>query len=811
MAESEAPRTVIRSPAGPERGDIFAGLARPLLKLATTTARDPNPDPEAIAREARTRVEAFETSALRAGLPREAIGSARDALLAVLAARAGSNPAMPPRAWTRALQRRLPGTPIPDADLIAGHAEEAARSAADQDLARFLRHCSEAVRAAHPARAAEPPPWGLIVPLAVCLTLAAWTGWAEWRYAGRLLSGLPAPEVIIATAGGGPAEAARTLDRTRRVVDEIAARAGGGPLGLAPLLGARAPGAIARARYAAVVDHLLPPLLAAALSEALASEGKSVEAYDTLRARAILDGASPWQPEFLTGWMEARASGDRLLGDLAPHAAALSGPHATLPAPDPPLVDQARQIAAEGTPADYAFLELTRDPAARALPGWSATSIPGLSDILVSRSGQPVATPVPGLFTRAGWTYAGADGARRTIDRASREWLTVTRTPLPAIVPEAAVMARLRDATLTVWTEKLADFRVRPFTDQAGALLVSGTLGQPRSPLETLFRATWTEVGGTDRDRSAADQMAIDVAFGATIRFAEAGEMVAISQLFAGLNIELRSIDRDEDQRLMNIQSRAVSIATLDRAPRLVTQIVEDVLAQAAATRADARKSHAARRWSGELLISCRVALDGYPFSPEATDADLDEVRAFLRPDGALGRFVAADLATLLDTSASPWSWRPQARLSGYTSESAAFLERALDAGGALFPETGGGFTAAVLARTGAGATTTMIGGTRADIDATETLATLAWPGPQPSAGARILLTAEVAADWPGPWGLLRLIDDAHVRARDDGKRFLLDLRVSDQRIFMELMFPSPLNPIAAQPSIPGLVCPRAL
>ena len=239
MAERDGPRTVVRPPpgaGGPARSDLFAELAGPLLALAAEAARDPRPDPAAIAAEARRRAEAFEAMALRRGVPRDTVGEARDALLAVLEARARGNPALAPAAWTRARRKALPGVPEPDARELGRHRAAAeAAGPARHDLARFLRHCEEAVAAAPRARESPGLRWGLVVPLAVVLGLAAWAGFAEWRFSARLLAALPSETDVLATAGADPAAAARELDTLRAAVEDVALRSRGSPLGLAPL------------------------------------------------------------------------------------------------------------------------------------------------------------------------------------------------------------------------------------------------------------------------------------------------------------------------------------------------------------------------------------------------------------------------------------------------------------------------------------------------------------------------------------------------------------------------------------------------
>ena len=140
----------------------------------------------------------------------------------------------------------------------------------------------------------------------------------------------------------------------------------------------------------------------------------------------------------------------------------------------------------------------------------------------------------------------------------------------------------------------------------------------------------------------------------------------------------------------MDVQHRAASIATLNQAPRLVVQIIEDVLAQTTASRDGGGQPRAALAWQRDLAAACRAALTGrYPFAADGADADLAAVAAFLGPGGAVARFFACDLAPLIDTTTAPWSWKPEARLSGFAPDSAAFFGRAAAVGDALFPAGG--------------------------------------------------------------------------------------------------------------------------
>ncbi|WP_313353284.1 type VI secretion IcmF C-terminal domain-containing protein, partial [Paracoccus sp. (in: a-proteobacteria)] len=63
----------------------------------------------------------------------------------------------------------------------------------------------------------------------------------------------------------------------------------------------------------------------------------------------------------------------------------------------------------------------------------------------------------------------------------------------------------------------------------------------------------------------------------------------------------------------------------------------------------------------------------------------------------------------------------------------------------------------------------------------------------------------------PGPWGLMRLLGPLRLRERDGGRRFLIDLRTRNARLFLEMGFERPLNPLSARRLLAGLACPQVL
>ncbi len=811
------------------RADVLPALAQPLLALARRAESEKRPDPNELAATARTLVATFETEARRKNVPPDWLLDARDALVALLDARARHNPALPIRRWERALAAALPISRRIGPKRLAERAAEAARGGpAQRDLARFLGHCNEAVQAAHSAgeqhrtRADR----GLVF-LAVAgffAILAAWAAWAEWRFREQLLAQLPdVRRVIEAGNNATPAARAAQLDAFAAAVRLVEQDATRSPLGLIHYVEIVDPGATARRRYSDAADALIAEPLAEALAVALATEGEANALYDSLRAWSILKGTSDWQPRFLAGWVADRSRTFPELASLAQHVVAMSKAPPAIASPDPETIAQARQFASEGLASERALLELTRAEETAALPSWSlGEAVPGLDAILIRRSGLPIERGVAGLYTEAGWNYARSGGAQQAIRRASSEVATLLAAG--GAMTTEAVMDLLQKRTLEAWAHYLGDLRVRPFSDQPTAVVISGALSARNSPLSALIREVWRQSGGTDRSRSHANQLRIAAALGPAIQFVEQGRMSDISHLFVSLNVALSVLDADAEpgkKSLMDAQERANSIVALQQAPLLVVQIVEDVIAQTAVPKeSEGAADHVPKEkpqsvWGSQVAAACQAALSGrYPFF-DGPDADMAEVARIFAPNGTVGSYFRAQLAQLMDMSTTPWRWKPEARLSGYTPESAAFFQTALAVGDALFQRGASPdvpITLEALAQRGAA--TVSIGGAHAPVVTSGEMVTLNWPGPLPARGFEISFDSGVVVEkksTPGPWGLLRFLDGSRLRPRDGGRRFLIDVRAKGARAYLQMSFASPANPITARALLRGLTCPLTL
>jgi type VI protein secretion system component VasK len=777
-----------------------------------------------ILREARALLDRFADDLRAARLPPASVAPARLALALVLDQAARDNGKLVLRDWSAGAHRLL----FEGEDMSVARLREFARRAevAGPDfaaVAAFLESCLVRLEDRR-ARSIddEGDGWSGLLAGAVlgfAALVIAWMVYAEWSFHRDTAEAFAAEAVAIGLdrPGAIPDLAAR-LDRMAAAVDNVEQSLTRAPVRLlAGPLGFDAGDAAQAAQAEAVARHL-PPVMARAIDTALASEGDSIALYDTLRAWDILSGAAEWSSGFLQGWLAARPELLQDLQGLVPHVALLTGPSRDLPPPDPELLAQARVFAAQAPEVDRSWIELIRSRGMTGLAPWRPDrEIEDLSEVVQRRSGLPLETPIPGAFTTAGWAVAQGGAARAAVETARNEAARMFRTGLPRD-PDAAdlVLGRLQIETLAVWRAVLADLRVRSFDRPEAGVRISGLLARRESPLALLLRSTWEQVGGLDRSRPHALQLRIATEFGPMIQYVESGGLLDISDLFASLNATLGARNASEEirnERLLSFGDRAASVAALRQAPPLVVQIVEDVLAQVAVPREAQLANPFTQAWQTDVLDLCLRATQGrFPFDHEGTDADPRELASLLGPDGAIDRYVRNQAEVYIDRSESPWRWRPEARFAGLSPESAAFFERAATLRAAFFGATGALATDVTLAALAErGQAMVALGGANAAVMASSEPAMLAWPGPDPAQGVAVSFDSGGTIAEPGTWGLLRLLAGLRLREREGGQRYLVDLRSDSGRLFLEMAFPTALNPVSGLELAKGFTCPATL
>jgi len=805
----------------------FPRLAAPILRFVDDFAAMSSAKDEAqILATAATLLEEFAKSALGDGAVPASVAPARFSLAVVIDQAARSNTKISMKLWAAGAHRLLfDGRDMSQSTVREFH--QTALNTGDEyrDLAEFLAGLLDRLEQKRQHRyQGRQTRWVPVAGLAVFALIVALAGYAvflDYRFHTKLYAAFSqealATGLDLEHRGN---DLALRLGDLKSASERTTLAALQAPLGQISKRFSYNAGARADADYLAAVNKAAPTALALAIDLAISIEGDSLEAYDTLRAWLVLSGQSDWSAAYLSGWLEDRKITLPEYRNFSTHAAVLTGPFTGLPQPDPQLLEQARGFATEADEADRAYLEMLRSDGARAVPDWlPQEAIVGIADIMQRRSGVGIKTPMPGIFTAAGWTYARGIGAGIAVQKARQEAAKLFPETLPQQndAPDK-VLDKLQQASLAAWKAWLADLRVRPFTKNESAVLISGRLSAGDSLLSQLLSEVWKQAGGTDRQRSHSQQIGLATEFGPMIQYVEQGRMDQIAALFGALNVALGAADADENagmQRLMSIRERANSVSALRLAPPIVVQIVEDVLAQTSAAHSKIGSNPITRYWQNNIFPKCGQFANGrYPFA-DGIDVDMGEFAELLGPGGLIARFFRTQLEPLMDTQSTPWRWKPEARFAGLAPETAVFFQRALAISTAYFDEDGQISTdLRIAALAERGQAFILIGGREIPLRAVDDPETLSWPGPQPESGAAVIFKVgnqTATLQKPGAWGLLRLLDDVRLRKRDQGRRFLVDFRSGGGRVFVELLFENQANPVSARALFKDFSCPPLL
>ncbi len=256
--------------------------------------------------------------------------------------------------------------------------------------------------------------------------------------------------------------------------------------------------------------------------------------YQALKVYLILGRQGPSDPELVGQWLTAdfEASfpgedGQPVRDALLSHAEALlERPPATVPL-NGPLVGEVRAILTRQPLSEYSYNRLMRGAAVRALPPWviADNAGPGADRVFVLRSGKPLTTAVPGIFTHDGYHDTFLKRLPLVTQDVSEDGWVLGR-PDRGVKATLAEVGRLRrevlglylDDYVRVWDAVLADVAIKPFTTTSEGLDALNLLSAPDSPLRDLLTAIDVQ---TQLSRTGAADQAIGKAEGKGTKIAQ--------------------------------------------------------------------------------------------------------------------------------------------------------------------------------------------------------------------------------------------------------------------------------------------------
>lgn len=328
------------------------------------------------------------------------------------------------------------------------------------------------------------------------------------------------------------------------------------------------------------------------------------------------------------------------------------------------------------------------------------------SSVLVRRSGTPLTTPVPALYTRAVFDEINTRGRYQLVKEFLQDsW--VFGGSLPDLRASGTlvydVMNLYETDYLQYWDSIVKDVGIRSVSDSQSFIDTLGVISSPASPLKGFLQAVATNTDLLAPDTSPAAQAAgaaaklADAKLSALKRiigpgpqgvpppgtrvtqyFAPIRQLVAgppgqapIDQMLAALAQQYQRLlatgSGVGQQSALDPQAQAAtrsarqSLALLAKQlPAPLNNLVTAVSARTASIVGSEARGELDQLYASQVVRDCTDLVGGrYPLDrSSSTDAAPADFAHVFGPGGVYDSFFRNHLAPLVDTSRSPWRWR---------------------------------------------------------------------------------------------------------------------------------------------------------
>jgi type VI secretion system protein ImpL len=295
---------------------------------------------------------------------------------------------------------------------------------------------------------------------------------------------------------------AARLDQVRDVVTAADRYAGGAPWSMR--WGLYAGGSMAQSAqeaYKHLLNGLLLPKIAALFRQRLETYAREpAKLYEYLKAYLMLGDKGPLdktQLKLMTGleWNDAYASNPPLAEDLKRHSDRLFDADSVRPTPvDDNAVEQARSTIHTATLPALMYGELKMSYAGDAEHALRLDNAAGLdlNQVLARRSGRSWSTPMPGFYTKAGFSQVTSRGMPELVIEFAREgWVVGESTAALALrTPQltSQVLGLYEKDYIAAWDQVVNDLQLPPLNGMEQMKGLLATITSKGSPLRGLLK-----------------------------------------------------------------------------------------------------------------------------------------------------------------------------------------------------------------------------------------------------------------------------------------------------------------------------------
>ncbi len=623
--------------------------------------------------------------------------------------------------------------------------------------------------------------------------------------------------------------------------------------------------------YHKLLKNVFLPRLLTRLETQLQNNTNNTEyLYEALKVYLMIASAEHYDAAAIDNWFKLDWKYNLPLEVTTDQRDSLNGHLQALlavrPAPMPrplnaQLISQTRELIRDTPIAQRVYSRLKLELNSNAVPEYRVSEKAGRDAplILASKSGKPLSSGVPGLFTCAGYKDVFLPNQERLIDQqASDNWVfgveqekTLSKAELN-VLREDVLKLYLQDY-IKHWEELLEDIQLKPFTGQVQMVEMLNIISGERSPIKLFLQSVDQETSMSclvkkddsllakasekfDSARSSLDRImsTSPEARGSapsqvstnmvTDYFKGLHEVVltkdgvpppldrtlsVLNELYVYLNSLLHA-SGDElvmDQRKQIVQVIEKVKLEGKRTPFPVNGMMDSIAEGSSNLVSGGIRKHLNAMWRSTVLPFCQKAIQGlYPIAKSSREITYEDFTYFFGPGGLMDEFFNKYLAASVEKGGRNWRWNTRGEGGPGISYAALKQFQRADNIKNIFFRMGRQAPNVSFKLKPISMSPSIV---QFVMDVDGQLLTYAhgplrpvamkWPGPNNSGQVRVQLLPPLQGysglSKDGPWALFRVFDEAHISNTSDPSIFIMTFNIQGREAKLELQANSAVNP----------------
>ncbi len=478
--------------------------------------------------------------------------------------------------------------------------------------------------------------------------------------------------------------------------------------------------------------------------------------------------------------------------------------------------------------------------------------------VLSRKSGLPLTTAIPGLFTCAGYKDVFLKNNDRLIDRqAGENWVFGIKQEIRLTIEELrslhdSVLKLYMEDYIKYWEELLDDVQIKSFSSQAQMVEVLNIISGKYSPIKLFLESVDQETSMsclniTDKSLLAkaeekwdSARSSLDTIMGAVpdTHSSVASEITTnmVTDYFKGLHELVQSkdgvpppLDRtlsvlnelyvyldslihaSGDERVLEYRKQIIQVIEKVKregkiTPFPINRMVDNIASSSYNLVSGGVKKHLNAMWRSSVLPFCKKAIQGlYPISNNSREITFEDFTYFFGPGGLMDEFFNKYLAVSVEKGGKNWHWNSRGGGTGISYAGLKQFQQADNIKNTFFRM--GKQSPKVSFKLKPISMSPSIVQFAMDIDGQVLTyahgpvrpVAMKWPGPNNSGQVRIQLLPPLdgysGLSKDGPWALFRLFDKALITRTSNPTLFIMTFNIQGREAKFELQANSAVNP----------------